>query len=75
MKAIIWTKDNCPFCKLAKEELRLREIEYEERNIQQTWTKTQLLDILPNAKTVPQIFIDQTYVGGYTDLVEYFNSN
>lgn len=31
----------------------------------------QLRELVPGAKTVPQIFIDGTYIGGYTDLVDH----
>jgi len=74
MLAIIWTKNKCPYCDWAKEELKLLGIEYEERNLDKDWTKSQLLEMVPAARTVPQIFIDNKYVGGYTDLVGYLNS-
>lgn len=74
MLAIIWTKDTCSFCVKAKELLEKHNISYEERNIEKNWTKQDLLNIVPNARTVPQIFIDKNYVGGYTDLVDYINS-
>lgn len=75
MRAIIWTKNDCPYCAWAKNELNLRNIEYEERNIQESWTKSQLLEMVPNARTVPQIFIDNVYVGGYTELMSYSSSS
>lgn len=71
MKAIIWSTPTCSFCKNAKAELTKRGIEYEERIIGVDWTKEQLLEVVPNARTVPQIFIDEIYVGGYTELMSY----
>lgn len=71
MKAIIWSSPTCSYCKNAKSELTKRGIEFEERMIGVGWTKDQLLEALPNARTVPQIFIDGTYVGGYTELMSY----
>jgi len=71
MKAIIWTKNGCGYCNLAKSLLRENYAEIEERNIQQDWTKAQLLYVLPDVKTVPQIFIDGKYVGGYEELKKY----
>ena len=32
------------------------------------WNTEQLLEAIPNAKTVPQIFIDGEYIGGYDNL-------
>jgi len=71
VKAIIWSTPTCSFCKNAKAELTKRGIEYEERIIGVDWTKEQLLEVVPNARTVPQIFIDEIYVGGYTELMSY----
>lgn len=69
-KAIIWTKDNCPYCVQAKELLIKHNIQYEERKIGVDYTKEQLLEEVPNARTVPQIFINDVLVGGYTQLKE-----
>jgi glutaredoxin len=68
VKAIVWSKDMCPFCDKAKALLKLKGIEYEERNITKDWTKEQLLEAVPNARTVPQIFLDDDLVGGYNEL-------
>ena len=68
MKAIVWSKDFCPFCVQAKALLESRGIEYEERNVSQNWTREQLLEAVPNARTVPQIFLDEELVGGFDDL-------
>ena len=68
MKAIIWSKDSCPFCDQAKNLLKLKGIEYEERNISRDWTREQLLEAVPNARTVPQIFLDEQLIGGFTEL-------
>ena len=73
-KAIVWSKDYCPYCVNAKKLLDIKGIAYEERNISQgTWTKEQLLESVPNARTVPQIFIDGTLIGGYDQLKNYFD--
>jgi glutaredoxin 3 len=45
-----------------------RGIEFEERNISQDWTREQLLEAVPNARTLPQIFLDDQHIGGFTDL-------
>jgi glutaredoxin 3 len=69
MKAIIWSKDACPFCIQAKALLESKGIEFEERNIMHgTWTKENLLEAVPTARTLPQIFLDEVYVGGFNEL-------
>jgi glutaredoxin len=66
--AIVWSKDQCPYCDQAKALLKSRGIEYEERNVSLDWTREQLLEAVPNARTLPQIFLDQELVGGFNEL-------
>jgi len=68
MQAIVWSKDACPFCVQAKALLELKGIEFEERNVSQDWTREQLLEAVPDARTLPQIFLDNKLVGGFTEL-------
>ena len=68
MKAIVWSKDQCPYCVQAKALLESKGIEYEERNVSQDWTKEQLLEAVPTARTLPQIFLDDAHVGGFNEL-------
>jgi glutaredoxin 3 len=72
MKAIVWSKNMCPFCDQAKNLLKLKGIEYEERNITKDWTKEQLLEAVPTARTVPQVFLDDKLIGGFVELKKYF---
>ena len=67
-KAIVWSKDSCPYCTQAKALLQSRNIEFEERNVSKDWTKEQLLEAVPTARTLPQIFLDEELVGGFTEL-------
>lgn len=69
MTAIVWSKDACPYCVQAKSLLTQKGIAFEERNIMHgTWTKEHLLEAVPTARTLPQIFIDGTLIGGFTEL-------
>jgi glutaredoxin len=68
MKATVWSKDNCAFCDRAKVLLTAKGIEYEERKIGEGWSKEQLLEAVPTARSVPQIFLDDEWVGGYNEL-------
>lgn len=68
MKATIWSKDMCGYCEQAKQLLTMKGIEFEERKIGKDWTKEQLLEAVPQARSVPQIFLDEQYVGGYQEL-------
>jgi glutaredoxin len=68
MKAIVWSKYQCPYCDQAKALLRQKGIQFEERKIGDGWTKEDLLESVPTARSVPQIFIDEELVGGFTEL-------
>jgi glutaredoxin 3 len=72
-KAVIWSKYHCPYCDQAKKLLEMRGIEFEERKIGDGWTKEELLEAVPSARTVPQIFIDNKLIGGFTDLKKFLN--
>ena len=71
MKATVWSKNGCTFCTQAKELLESRGIDYEERNINTEWTREQLLEEVPTARTLPQIFLDDNYIGGFTELRQH----
>mgnify|MGYP003353271232 FL=1 len=68
MKAVIWSKYHCPFCDQAKALLGSKGIEFEEKKIGDGYTKEELLEAVPNARTVPQIFLNGELVGGFTEL-------
>ena len=67
-KAIVWSKNQCPYCDQAKALLKMKGIEFEERNINEGWSREDLLAAVPNARTVPQIFLGEELVGGFTEL-------
>jgi glutaredoxin len=71
MTAIVWSKDNCAFCDQAKALLEQRNIAYEEKKIGHGYTREDLLEAVPSARTVPQIFVNNNHVGGFTELRQY----
>jgi len=73
MKAVVWSKPDCPYCVIAKKLLETKGYEVEERRVGFGWNREQLLEAVPNARTVPQIFLDGKYIGGSDDLKKYFN--
>lgn len=70
MEVIVWSKDNCPNCEAAKKLLTLKGVAFEERKIGSGWTREQLLDAVPTARSVPQIFWGNVCIGGYNELLE-----
>lgn len=71
MKARIISKDQCPYCVKAKELLKIKNIEFEEQKIHVDIMVEEFLSLVPEGtRTVPQIWLDDEYVGGYTQLAE-----
>ena len=76
VEAIVWSQPNCVFCDKAKGLLKLKGIKYYERVLGEgTWTKEDLFKAVPTARSVPQIFFEDKYIGGYNELVKYLNDN
>ena len=70
--SIVWSQSSCSYCVMAKRLLESKGYMVEERKIDsQNWSKKDLIDAVPNARTVPQIFVEGEYVGGYNELVKY----
>jgi glutaredoxin len=68
MKAYIVSKLNCAFCIKAKKLLREHNIDYDEDIVDYSITKEELLKKAPHAQSVPQIWLDDNYVGTFEDL-------
>ena len=76
LQTVVWTKENCPYCVKAKHMLKTKGIKFEERNLSNgEWTREQLLEAAPNARTVPQIWMQGHYVGGADQLEQYFENH
>ncbi|NVD43857.1 glutaredoxin 3 [Qipengyuania atrilutea] len=65
----IYTKFGCGYCMRAKRLLSDKGAEFNEHDVTLGGEKKQeMLERAPEARTVPQIFIGDTYVGGSDDL-------
>jgi glutaredoxin 3 len=72
-KAIVWSKYHCPYCDQAKALLNQKGIPFEERKIGDGWTKEELLEAVPTARTVPQIILEGKLIGGFIELRAHLN--
>ena len=70
---IIYSKPQCSFCEQAKALLNSRKLPYIELVLGKGYTIEQLLAKVPNAKTVPQIFLDDMHIGGFAQLKDHLN--
>ena len=65
----IYGKPDCGWCERAKKICEDHKLEYEYKNIVNLHYKTELFQKLPDVKTVPQIWMNDNYVGGYEGLI------
>lgn len=68
-KAVVWSKNNCSACAIVKNMLKVRDFEIEERNIEANYTIEDLRAVVPNARMLPQVFINDEYIGGLNDVM------
>jgi glutaredoxin 3 len=65
---IMYTTRVCPFCVRAKALLNAKGIEFEERTVELSPEGRQFLIDLSGRRTVPQILINETPIGGFDEL-------
>ena len=71
-KSIVYSQPNCQACHAVKALLAMHGLEVEERVIDGlNWRKSDLYDVAPNARSVPQVLIEGELIGGLTDVSKY----
>ena len=62
---------NCSFCTKAKTLLEEKELDYDYIDIKKDIEQREnVMKLVPDMKTVPQIFENDRHIGGYTELNE-----
>lgn len=69
-RIVMYTKNVCPFCDRAKELLRAKGQSWEEINIEQVEGARDEMIERSERRTVPQIWIGDTHVGGFDELAD-----
>jgi glutaredoxin 3 len=71
--AIVYSQENCFACNQAVSLLNRSGYEVEIRKIGEgeSWSKKDLLELVPDARSVPQIFVGKYYIGGLPQLKQY----
>ena len=68
-KVLIYTGPSCPYCIAAKTLLKNKNVSFEEINLgEQPDKMNEMLQKSGGRRTVPQIFIGETHVGGSDEL-------
>ncbi|MDZ7810636.1 MAG: glutaredoxin domain-containing protein [Arhodomonas sp.] len=68
MQVEIFTGPGCGYCERAKHLLAEHGIDYSERDMSEPEVRTEFMERLPRERSIPQVFIDGTHIGGYEDL-------
>lgn len=77
MEVVIYSKPNCNWCVKAKELMNRLGLQYDEKILEQDYTREELRKLVPEnlPLTVPQIFVYNKRVGGYEDFVDYCDNH
>ena len=73
MKAEIYSKTNCTFCDKAK--MRLAKHNPQIFMLDKDFTREEFFQKFPNAKTFPQIIINNEHIGTYNQLEQWLAFN
>ena len=63
----IWSKPQCPFCDKAESLCKQKNFEYKKYMLDVDFTREDLFEKFPSARTFPQITVNGELVGGYTE--------
>lgn len=70
----MYSKPNCQYCVKAEYALKAAGIEIEKKILGEDIDIEQFKNLLPDAKSVPQIYMyinsEEVYIGGYVDLLQ-----
>ena len=72
-KVEIYSKSNCSYCVMAMNFFDSKNMQYEVYSADDPKIFSEMMERNPQARTVPQIFIDDQLIGGYTDLIEKYS--
>jgi len=68
MKVTIYTKANCVYCDYARNLLEHNKIDYNKLTLDEDFTRENLLELFPSARSFPVIVVDGFNIGGYDEL-------
>lgn len=69
-KVTVYSTRVCPYCRMAEKLLDKKGATYEKVMVDEMPERREEMERLSGRKTVPQIFINNMPVGGFTDLAE-----
>lgn len=67
----IWGKPNCPQCEQAKRFCDNNKLNYTYKTLDVDFTREEVLETFPGARTFPQIIVSGNKIGGHDKLASY----
>ena len=75
MDIAVYSRDGCVFCNKVKVALDSYNLDYNEYMLGNDFNREYFIDTFGENSSFPRVVIDGNVVGGYTDTVNYLNSN
>jgi glutaredoxin len=80
MKYIIYGGEKCKWCSKARELMKDNDLIFEYHDVEKEFdSKKQFFDDFSDKtnhkQTIPVVFVDNEFIGGYTELEKYVNNN
>lgn len=72
---IVYSSAHCPYCVMAKQLLERKGVAYKDIRVDLEPAKREEMMQKSKQRTVPQIFINDQAIGGYTDLLAIDRAN
>ena len=64
----IYGKEQCGYCDMAKKLCESKNLEYNYYQLNREFTRDEMMKMFPDAKSFPQVRIDERHIGGYKEL-------
>tara|TARA_B110000503_G_C7102675_1_gene394530 strand:- start:859 stop:1107 length:249 start_codon:yes stop_codon:yes gene_type:complete len=75
MKVEIYSKPACPFCVQAKALAEREGHELTYKMLDEDFSREELFEVFPTARTFPQIIVDGNKIGGFTEFKALVNGS
>jgi len=69
----IYGKTQCPYCDMAKALCEQKGLDFEYKLFGVDFSREELMETFPGARTFPQIIVDGNKIGGYVELKEHLS--
>ena len=71
----IWSKPQCPFCDRAENLCKQKNFDYKKYMLDVDFSREEMFEKFPTARTFPQIIINGESIGGYHELEKWLERN